>query len=165
VRTPLPALSLYQPYATLCVIGAKKYETRSQPPYKPVIGKRIAIHAAKTQEGIVGLEPIVVHAMDEAFGTTCWYTRLTYGAVVGTVMLRGAYRIESYYPDERRAYADTVLGDIPGSRLGGHWLTTDLLGNYSPGRWAWLLAEPKEFDTPYPARGFQGFWAWEPPTS
>ena len=35
------------------------------------------------------------------------------------------------------------------------------LGDYSPGRWAWVLKNPVMFDTPIPARGKQGWWNWE----
>jgi activating signal cointegrator 1 len=46
--TTIPALSLHQPWASLIAIGAKRFETRSWPAPKAMIGRRIAIHAAKT---------------------------------------------------------------------------------------------------------------------
>src|SRR4051794_23151938 len=41
----LPAITLWQPWACLIEIGAKRYETRSRPPPRKLIGQRIAIHA------------------------------------------------------------------------------------------------------------------------
>ena len=35
------------------------------------------------------------------------------------------------------------------------------LGDYSPGRWVWVLANPKPFPEPIPARGALGLWEWE----
>ena len=35
------------------------------------------------------------------------------------------------------------------------------LGDYSPGRWAWVLKNPVMFDMPIYARGKQGWWEWE----
>lgn len=34
------------------------------------------------------------------------------------------------------------------------------LGDYTPGRWAWLLDEVEALDPPPPARGRQGLWEW-----
>ena len=39
-----------------------------------------------------------------------------------------------------------------------------LLGDYSPGRFAWVLQNPVMFKTPIPACGKQGWWNWEEPT-
>jgi hypothetical protein len=35
-------------------------------------------------------------------------------------------------------------------------------GDFSPGRWAWLLADVVALDEPVPARGRQGIWEWSP---
>jgi hypothetical protein len=43
----IPAISLWQPYASFIAIGVKTYETRHWAPPPQYIGKRIAIHAAK----------------------------------------------------------------------------------------------------------------------
>ena len=39
-----------------------------------------------------------------------------------------------------------------------------LLGDYSPGRFAWVLQNPVMFNLQIPARGQQGWWNWEEPT-
>lgn len=33
-------------------------------------------------------------------------------------------------------------------------------GNWTPGGWAWELADPQPLDQPIPARGKQGVWEW-----
>lgn len=35
-------------------------------------------------------------------------------------------------------------------------------GDYSPGRFAWLLADIKPLPEPIPAKGKQGLWNWTP---
>ena len=35
------------------------------------------------------------------------------------------------------------------------------LGDYTLGRYAWKLADVKQFQAPIPARGQQGLWEWE----
>ena len=36
-----------------------------------------------------------------------------------------------------------------------------LWGDYSPGRFAWVLQNPVMFDKPISARGQQGWWEWK----
>jgi len=43
----LPAISLWQPWASFIAIGVKPYETRHWTPPRRFVGQRIAIHAAK----------------------------------------------------------------------------------------------------------------------
>ena len=37
------------------------------------------------------------------------------------------------------------------------------LGDWTPGRWAWELADVRPLEEPLPARGKQGWWDWTPP--
>jgi hypothetical protein len=44
------------------------------------------------------------------------------------------------------------------------WNLTDeerAFGDYSSGRYAWLLADVRPVDPPIPAKGRQGLWEWE----
>ena len=67
--------------------------------------------------------------------------KLHYGAVLGTVEIVDCVPVE-----------DVVDGLTERERA---------LGDYSPGRWAWVLKNPIMFDTPIPARGKQGWWEWK----
>jgi len=84
---------------------------------------------------------------------------------------------ENVLPLDRYAEPDTSLprGCVLGTvRLDGIYTTTaamrqpDMtplelsLGDYSAGRYAWLLGAPKPFREPIPARGALGLWEWEP---
>lgn len=47
------------------------------------------------------------------------------------------------------------------------WVTQDVedqrhLGDFTPGRYAWLLDDIAPFDEPVPARGYQRLWEWTP---
>lgn len=46
-RKAMPAISLWQPWASFIAIGLKPYETRHWRPPSRLVGQRIAIHAAK----------------------------------------------------------------------------------------------------------------------
>ena len=52
-------------------------------------------------------------------------------------------------------------GIAPGNA--SHTVRDDGLGDYSVGRWVWLLEEIEPLAEPVPARGWQGIWNWEPP--
>lgn len=170
----LPAISLHQPYASLIAYGLKPYETRGWPPPARLIGKRIAIHAAKRAPHLgcrdPGLTLEVSHAfrlagMRDAEGWWWTDTPLPIGAVVCTAVLAGAYRL---------AVQGVVDADIAGSAMlssgwnvGGrrvHVVPADLFGDYSPGRWAWLLSHVAHTHPPIPAKGRQRWFTVEVPS-
>lgn len=136
------AISLWQPWATLCVIGAKRIETRHwSTPYRGLL----AIHAAKrwtAEEKAFAASPVFADALN---GRGFNPASLPLGAVVGTVNLVDVVRTEKVRDSisaEERAF-----------------------GNFSDGRYAWLLETPALFDVPFPMKGAQGFFEWEPPES
>ena len=130
----MKALSLFQPWATLVILGIKGWETRTWKPSGLVIGERIAIHAAKgwtSDEIECALELASLNILPPD-------TDLPRGAIIGTVRFTG------YRPT-----ADMHPGEIEA-----------LLGDYTPGRFAWGLADPHEYVRPIPARGALGLWDW-----
>ena len=132
----MKCISLWQPWATLVVLGAKKIETRHW--YTPVRG-RVAIHAAKRwtrdERDIAECRLFREHLR-------AWDRPLPLGAIVGTVSLETCVRIT----------ADNTP-DTPERHF----------GNYEPGRYAWFLSEPVLFHEPIPTRGHQGWFDVELP--
>lgn len=125
-------LTLTQPWATLVVTGRKRYETRSWRPPDFILGRRVAIHAAKGFPS---------WARDAAIEFGFVPDALPLGAVIGSVVIHGWHPTETVdVDDEERRY-----------------------GDYSRGRYAWILGDPKQRDEPAPARGALGFWSWTPP--
>lgn len=102
---------------------------------RTAIRGRIAIHAALTTHSFRTFrnQGITLPVPDP----------LAYGAVVGTVEITDCLRVE-----ELTGKLDTL---------------EKLLGRYTPGMFAWVLANPVMFGTPYPAKGKQGWWEWEEP--
>lgn len=139
----MKALTLTQPWASLVILGVKGWETRSWRPRGIVPGDRIAIHAAKgwTRDDIDfafdlasrDILPMARYAEPD--------TDLPRGVVLGTVTFTG------YRP---------TAGMTPTSDV------ELLLGDFSPGRFAWGLVLPKEYARPVPARGMLGLWDWVP---
>ncbi|MFN3075872.1 MAG: hypothetical protein ABT940_03125 [Alphaproteobacteria bacterium] len=164
----LPTISLWQPWASLIAIGAKRFETRAYRPPDKYIGQRIAIHAAARQcrDNLMDVDGRVYWEIASTlFGEgvppgelppTEW-ERLPHGKVVCTAVLAGAYRCGGC---GRR-------GQVAVSRLGAFGfesptsIAIDAFGDYSPGRWAWLLTDVQPLDPPVPAKGKQGWWMWD----
>jgi len=154
----MKALTLWQPWAFLIfrllrfkpqLRAAKRIETRS---WKTDFRGRIAIHAAKFKK----IEPDVYQQIKNAIkaaGSDQVEVQLNYleygipdylfGAVIGTVEIIDCVPIEQLYGTEY---------DTPLEKACGDW---------SPGRYGWILSEPVLFDKPIPATGRQRLWTWE----
>ena len=144
----MKAITLWQPWASFIAIGVKPYEIRDWKPPRWLIGKRIAIHAAKKRV-----------ATDEVKWAAGWgATDLPLGAVVCTAILSGAYQcgaVISRVPPAVRI-VDEVIGSAPAD-----YVIVDDLGDYSERRWAWHLTDIEPLIPAKPASGSQGFWNWE----
>ncbi len=143
----MKAYTVYQPYAYATVAGIKHNETR---PRRTNIRGRVAVHAAKKRcnksgfparlIGEIAYGKIIETEYDRGIENLKRATELAYGAVVGTVEIVDCVPVEEI--------ADTLTDQ------------ERLLGDYSPGRFAWVLRNPQMFSKPIPARGQQGWWNW-----
>ena len=135
-------LTLWQPWASLIAMGAKTMETRSWRPPPMAVGGLLAIHAAKTREGVKLVRSVEHHDIEmtmRAWLTSDWADDIPYGEVVAVARLAGAVQC----PSER--------------------VRPDAYGDFSRGRWAWILEDIHVLKEPVSARGHQGVWTWEPP--
>lgn len=132
----MKALPLWQPWATLVAVEAKRVETRSYPPWRLGLqfGQRIAIHATKTRDQlpICGEDYFRDHVPDP--------DALPLGAIVATAILDRAREITA-------ESAAALLARNPQEHA---------FGLYTPGRWAWFLRDVKRLSVPVPFRGSQG---------
>jgi activating signal cointegrator 1 len=128
----MKCLSLWQPWATLIAIGAKKIETRS---WATNYRGPIVIHAAKTKEQVYVCAREPFKSVLQAAGVESLALDLPYGKAICVVDLVDCIRTEKLtdLSDQERAF-----------------------GNYQPRRFGWLLANPRPFKTPILMRGMQG---------
>lgn len=137
----MKAFTVYQPYAHAIVTGRKGYETR---PRKTNIRGRVAVHAgAKNPEEVANTVDLISEMEGMRFAEV--RKRMAHwdypcGAVVGTVEIVDCVHVEEIV--DKLTPLEKALGD------------------YSPGRFAWVLQNPIMFDKPIPARGQQGWWNW-----
>lgn len=146
----MKAISLWQPWATLVAVGAKKFETRH---WATTYRGPIAIHAARkvSPEGCALVDELyaehdeqffkLVEARDECMSTKFHGgLALPVGCVVAIAKLVCVHRTETLpcngLVDERERR----------------------FGNFAPGRYAWQLIDINPLDPPAPAKGAQGLF-------
>lgn len=133
----MKAISLWQPWASLVVIGAKRFETRS---WKTDVRGPVLIHAAKTQEGFGDVFGGLAEVMRK-HGLR-WET-LPFGAIIGCVKIIDCHAVES---PRVTAFLDRYPEE-------------EAVGNFGPGRFAWELETVSDItNKPIPFKGKQGFF-------
>jgi hypothetical protein len=132
----IKALPLWQPWASLVAMGAKRVETRAYPPRRLGLGagQRIAIHATKTPKElwICGMAHFCDHIADPA--------SLPLGALVAVCVLDRASQITETSAHDLLAHSPVEYA----------------FGDYTPGRWAWVLRDVEPLEKPVPFIGSQG---------
>ncbi len=151
----MKAISLTQPWATLVAIGAKRIETRS---WRTDYRGPLAIHASKGfpvwARTLCREEPFRSALADA--GIEMW-AELPRGEVVAICTLTGCPRIRARSTDGTPCITtlDSLLWRVPSPERE--------FGDYSYGRWAWLLKDVEPLAKPIPAIGTLGLWEWKDP--
>jgi hypothetical protein len=158
------ALSLTQPWATLIAIKAKQIETRS---FQRSYRGQLAIHAAKgmkESDYAKCRSSYFLQALQPVFPDVALYSLFAYppfprGAIVAVCELIDCVPT---------ANVGCPGGPLATWRHGDHWwLLTDqerAFGDYSAGRWAWLLSSIRALPEPVPAKGALGLWTMDEAT-
>lgn len=130
----MKALSLWQPWASLVVLGLKHYETRS---WKTAYRGTLVIHAAqKWNPELEGFWKLLQGLSRLNFDTP------PRGAALGTVELVDVVKVTT-------KFAKSLTGPEA------------TYGDFTPGRYAWKLANPILFTEPIPCAGHQRLWEVE----
>lgn len=141
------ALSLWQPWASLIAIGAKKIETRSW--YTPYRGK-LYIHAAKTKkhDQMRDLPLSLAATMKDALGSA----PLPYGAIVAVCDLAACRRVGGLHACRERPDVYMLPPAEPELSFGNydHEMET---------RYGWMLGNIRALTEPVSCNGAQGLWA------
>lgn len=176
----MKAFTLYQPWASLVIAGAKPFEFRSWNPrergagYAAYIGQRIVIHAAKRPMVAEEIRAIVDNLR---FGganaaSTCllpepalellmplYYLKkpdgLPLSAGLGTAVL-GEPRDGIEIAVQEFGFPQEAVDELPS--LPGFDSDRKKHAN-----WGWPMLDVEAWDVPVPAHGLQGFWGWPEP--
>lgn len=151
----IKAISLWQPWATLVILGVKRFETR---------GKRtnyrgpLLIHAAQ-RNPFTASDDIHQLLYREPFCSVLqklqW--KLPLGCLLGMVNVDACYQVAMNGKDIELMQVGN--GDI-GRPVFAPLPTGDELafGNYAVGRYAWKFSNPRAFENPIDYKGSQGIF-------
>lgn len=133
-------LSLWEPWATLMAIGAKRIETRS---WRTGYQGYLAIHASKGGLPKTALKDCLE---EPAFKLALSGERLSPGCIVAVV------RLLDCLPMETKGCLPGVFEDFP--ELDNP--AEREFGDFSQGRWSWVTDSLFRLPSPLPFRGKQG---------
>lgn len=151
----LPALTIWQPWATLIVAGLKPYEFRGYPAPRFVRGHRVAIHA--------GARPVRKAEVEDLLNRLRtpgeeWTTALV---VEPAIKLLDRVHLSPGMLPLSSILGTGILGEpIRADHIPGLDVPVADSDRVDHSMWGWPLSDIKRFDMPVPARGAQGFWRW-----
>lgn len=134
----MKTLSLLQPWASLVVMGLKKIETRS---WNTSHRGDLLIHASLGRKAALLTTEFPFKKYIPEFNA------LPFSAIIGKVTL------EDVVPVERLFYSDAMMNQLT--------LEEKAFGDYTKGRYAWILTEPEKFLKPVPVKGGLRLWEFD----
>lgn len=144
----MKSITLWQPWASLMAVGAKRVETRWWPaPRTLQKDEAVAIHAAVRApwKGFNEMSGMAISAAIEAFGK--------FGIEKPELLPTGCVVAVCVFQCCRPT--DILLDEVSTKER--------LFGDYSAGRYGWELPLLYRLPEPIAARGQQGLWEWEAP--
>lgn len=165
----MKALTVWQPWASLIIAGAKPYEFRGWRPPRSMIGQRIIIHAAARK-----IEPV------EALGLWNTLAERDFDDEGRIFAAETCLHPELAMPILERACPASIFPDrtqlpmaagIGTAVLGEPRNGIDIAEEFGVPRandsdrdqhanWGWPMLDIEPWDTIIPMRGAQGFWNW-----
>lgn len=138
----MKALTVTQPWATLIASGAKRIETRS---WRTRYRGPLAIHAAATLPR--------------------WALRACFNELIASALGAASIRNLSDLPRGAVVAVAELVDCQPVDELPRRLLTAHerRFGDYTPGRYGWVLDDVRLLRRPVPARGALGLWEWTQP--
>lgn len=141
----MKALSLWQPWASLIAVGAKRLETRS---WFTAYRGPLAIHAAARwtlREQLVLREPRFFDALKHDYALDDYdLPAVPRGAIVAVGMLTDCV-------------STNRLAELPGQQEDEFWF-----GNFMADRWMWRIEGVQKLEIPVRCPGQRGLWELEP---
>lgn len=154
----MKAITIWQPWASLIVAGAKPYEFRGWKPPRSLIGQRIAIHA-----GARSIKRNEMYWLNRQFWDETETPPCLHAHVAQPLLLK--------WIDNPRLLplshilCTAILGEPKGGGECAREFGIEVGGNDSDRdgtfNWGWPLTEIQVLEPPEPARGAQGFWDWK----
>lgn len=152
----MKALTVWQPWASLILIGAKPYEFRSWKPPAALIGQRIAIHAGARKVRMAEIHDLAGRFLRPGADNPCLIRTIAEPYLNGVL-------VGQEKPPLAHVLCTAILGapkrgDECAAEFGGAaGNDSDRGGTFNFG---WPLTAIEPLIPPLPARGAQGLWTW-----
>lgn len=153
----MKALTLWQPWASLVMLGAKPYEFRSWPAPDFAAGQRIVIHAAARQPKMSELYELLRDLGTDEDGS---YLDVE---VARPFLEKCNTGLVCNRPLEFRCGLGTAMLGRPVRAIDIPEIASRGRDRVDPGMWAWPLSGIRRWQTPVDCSGAQGFWNWPLP--
>ena len=150
-----PAITIWQPWASLIAAGAKPFEFRSWPAPRSLIGRRVAIHAGARQMRLPETQELWARCRLNLpdFGL--------HNKLACDVLMRMLER-PSLVPHGAVLCLATLGQPLRNAELaaalGEQWVNDSDRQEHS--NWGWPLTDIDLLEPYIPARGAQGWWRW-----
>jgi hypothetical protein len=152
----MKALTVYEPWASLIILGAKPWEWRGHELPRYMVDVRAVIHASRRPVKRPELVELLDDLKTDPLGTSLipeiaipfleralrhgYPFRLGYG--LGAAVFRAPIAAATWAAEHNRVGLDSDRIDHS--------------------KWAWPLTDLEPFAHPIACRGLQGFWTWDP---
>lgn len=159
MTAPLMALTVWQPWASLIMIGAKPWEWRRWKAPAAYVGQQIVIHA--------GARRVVRDEVEELFynlqhGESCGGLVREKALPLLAAVLTGHQLPQSAGLGTARLCAPERAIDMVAAGKIGSPFDSDRVDEAI---WGWPLSEITPWSAPFALRGHQGFWRWPDATA
>ena len=137
----MKTITIMQPWASLIALRAKRYETRSwNTHYRGPLAIHVSLNFPKSAQQLCRLEPFASALLGNE--------HLPLGCVIAVCDLAAVFPTS--------IQEDSLFGQD------NSWPDSELpFGDFSPGRFAWLLTNVRALENPIPARGARSLWDWD----
>ncbi|WP_066923102.1 ASCH domain-containing protein [Methylobacterium sp. CCH5-D2] len=151
----IPAITIWEPWASLIIAGAKPYEFRGWAAPRAYHGTRIAIHAGARPVRKAEVADLIVRLRGPQAWTTCLRPEIALPM------------LDRLHANPKAAVLSHVLGTaVLGLPIRAHEIVGEFGGILNDSdraehcNFAWPLTDIRPCIPPVPARGAQGFWPW-----
>lgn len=160
----MKALTLHEPWGSLIAYGYKRIETRG---WNTEYSGPLAIHTAPNSPVSPFLEAFLLgkktgdmSLADTLYPGGYWDAKDRSGCIVAVAWLAFCMKI----PADKPA-GWNICGDEPDYGVIPPPLPELAFGDYTPGRYAWILMNVRRLREPIPCKGKQRLWNWAAPAN
>jgi sigma54-dependent transcription regulator len=150
----MKALTIWQPWASLIMLGHKPYEFRGWAAPASIVGQRIAIHSGKRKVKVDELDDLITRLR----GPNAWSTGLRPAAL--DVLMQARERID-ILPLSHVLCTAVVGKSVQSYEIAAEFgASVNDSDRHEHANWAWPMLDVQRMAPPIEARGAQGLWNW-----